>query len=151
LKASRLAILLILASVSYGQENNETLLSGTAVNTTTPNNPIAAPIRIVVTHGACKLTVSLPLTGSGNCTIKSFDKPSGHIEIVSLGPPLIVWTGTVKGNFASGTYKISLGNQSGSFYLALLSQTRQETPTPPPQPATPSIVPHRGSCVPALE
>lgn len=151
MKASRLAILLFLASVGYSQENSETVLSGTAANTTAPSNPTAAPIRIVVRHGVCKLTVSLPLTGSGNCTVKSFDKQSGHIEIVSLGPPLIVWTGTVKGNFASGTYKISVGAQTGSFYLALLSQTRQEAPSPPPQPSTPAVVPHRGSCTPAIE
>jgi hypothetical protein len=151
LKASLLVVLFVLASVSYGQQNGETQLTGTAINTTSPDNPVAAPIRIVVSHSGCKLTVSPPLTGSGDCTIKSFDKQSGHIEIVSLGPPLIVWSGTIKGNLASGTYKISVGAQTGSFYLAILKQPQPETPPARPQAPTPFVVPYRGSCTPAIE
>ncbi len=146
-----LVVLLVLASVSYCQESHETQLTGTAINTTHPDKPIAAPIEILVGHGGCKLTVSLPLIGSGSCRVKSYDTKSGHIEIVSFGPPTIIWSGTVKGNFASGTYKVDVGAQTGSFYLAILKQAEKESPAPPPVPAAPSVAPHRSSCVPAIE
>jgi hypothetical protein len=144
------ALLLALACLSHGQESHGTNFVGTAINTTNPDMPIAAPIQITAGNGECKLTVSLPLTGSSNCLIKSFDKLSGRIEIVSLGPPSIVWSGTVKGNLASGTYKVSGGAQRGSFYLAILKQTRDSMSTPTPQVVLPSVT-SRGSCVPAIE
>jgi hypothetical protein len=36
---------------------------------------------------------------------------SGRIELVSFGPPTIAWSGTVKGNFASGTYGLLIEHQ----------------------------------------
>ena len=79
MNARGLAILLLVASVSYGQEGHEDQFSGTAVNTTNPDKPIAAPIEITLSHSGCKLTVSPPLTGSGSCGLKTFDEKSGHI------------------------------------------------------------------------
>jgi hypothetical protein len=71
-----------------------------------------------VDRGECTLTVSLPLVDSGDCTIKSYDQTTKRIEILSEGTPPISWSGTIKGNFVSGTYKIVIGNQTGSFYGA---------------------------------
>ncbi len=150
MKASLVGALLILASLGYGQEKSETQLSGTAVNTTNADKPIAAPIQIIVRQGVCTLSVSPPLTGSGSCGIKSYDKKTGNIEIVSTGPPVIMWTGNVKGNFASGTYKVDVGAQTGSFYLAILSQPLEAATSPVPSEATPSAA-RRSSCVPAIE
>jgi hypothetical protein len=150
MKMRLLAVLLILASASDCQEIRETQLTGTAINTTNADKPVAAPIQILVGHGGCKLIVSVPLIGSGSCRINSYDTKSGYIKIVSFGSPMIVWTGTVKGNFASGTYKIDVGAQTGSFYLAIL-QTEKPLPTPAPTPNLPLAVPHRSSCVPAVE
>lgn len=151
MKVHLLAAVMFLAAVSHSQENSETQLSGTAVNTTNSDKPIAAPIQIAVIQSGCRLTVSLPLIGSGICQIRSYDKQSGHIEIISYGPPVIVWTGTVKGNFASGTYKIDVGAQTGSFYLAILRQPPKEIPPPHSSATAPSVPSHRSSCVPAIE
>jgi hypothetical protein len=135
---------------SVNQESSAFQLTGTAINTTNAENPIAAPIQIEVRGGVCKLTVSPPLQGSGGCKIQQVDQKSGRIEIVSFGPPTITWSGTIKGNFASGTYKIQVGAQTGSFYLAIL---RAASNAPPPQPIytpPPSSI-RRGSCSPAIE
>lgn len=109
------ALLLVFASICCAQETATLDFLGTAINTTNPDEPVAAQIHMTVGSGGCKLTVSPPLTGSGSCRIKNFDEKSGRIEIVSDGPPRIVWSGTVKGNLASGSYKIDVGAQTGSF------------------------------------
>jgi hypothetical protein len=147
------ALLLLLASISYAQEAPTLDFVGTAINTTTPDKPVAAQIHMTVGNGGCKLTVSPPLTGSGPCRIKSFDENSGRIEIVSDGPPSIVWSGTVKGNLASGSYKIDVGAQTGSFYFAISKQSETEAePSPQREPAPAvRVVPSRSSCVPAVE
>jgi hypothetical protein len=149
-KISLVGALLILASLGYGQEKSETQFSGTAVNTTNADKPIAVPIQIIVRQGVCTLSVSPPLTGSGSCEIKSYDKRTGNIEIVSTGPPVIVWTGSIRGNFASGTYKVDVDAQTGSFYLAILRQPQRAATPPSPSAATPPVA-RRSSCVPAIE
>jgi hypothetical protein len=139
------AALFMLASLAYSQEKTDVRFVGTAINTTDPDKPIAAPTEITLNHDGCKLTVSPPLTGSGHCLIKSFDEKSRAIEIVSEGPPFITWSGAMKGNLASGTYKVEAGNQSGSFYFAVLKQPAKE-----PAPPAVAVVP-RSSCSPAIE
>ncbi len=111
---------------------------------------MAAPVQIVVRGDGCNLTVSPPLSGSGLCSIKSFDSGSGSIELVSYGPPMIVWTGKIKGNLVSGSYKIDIGNQKGTFYLALLRAVQDEPPQAPKQSA-PTTRTYRGKCSPAIE
>jgi hypothetical protein len=137
--------LLMLASLAHGQERMDIRFAGTAINTTDPDKPVAAPIEIILDHDGCKLTVSPPLIGSGHCLIKGFDDKSKQIEILSEGPPFITWSGTLKGNLASGTYKVDAGNQSGSFYFAVLKQPAKE-----PAPPAVAVVPHT-SCSPAIE
>jgi hypothetical protein len=150
-KASLLGAIVLIAAVGHPQDNRETHLTGTAINTTNPEKPIAAPIEIVVAKGTCRLTVSPPLVGSGACHIKAYDQKTGHLEIASFGQPAITWTGTVKGNFASGTYKIDLGAQSGSFYMAILRQPANDVSAPPPAVAAPRVPGVRSSCAPAIE
>jgi len=147
------ALLLVVASISNAQGAPTLDFVGTAINTTNPESPVAAQIHMTVGSGGCRLTVSSPLTGSGPCRIKSFDEKSGRIEIVSDGPPRIVWSGTVKGNLASGSYKIDLGAQTGSFYFAISKQSEKETePSSQGEPAPAiRVVPSRSSCVPAIE
>ncbi len=139
------AALLMLASLASGQELKGIRFAGIAINTTDPEKPVAAPTEIALDHDGCRLTVSPPLTGSGHCIIKRFDEKSQQIEILSEGPPFITWTGTLKGNLASGTYKVDAGNQSGSFYFAVLKQPAKESARPPAV-----VVPH-SSCSPAIE
>jgi hypothetical protein len=146
-----LVLLLFLPFASLSQDRPAFQLTGTAINTTDPENPVAAPIQIVVRDGICKLTVSPPLSGSGGCNIKSFDTKSGRIELVSFGPPTIAWSGTVKGNFASGTYKIDVGAQTGHFYLAILKAALKEPPSQPPAAVLPPTSGRRSSCSPAIE
>jgi hypothetical protein len=100
------AALLLLAPVAHGQQKVHLKFSGTAINSTDPANPIAAPTEISLGSEECKMTVSSPLAGSGTCHVKAFDKTTGQIEIISDGPPAISWSGTLKGNLASGTYRI---------------------------------------------
>lgn len=139
----------MLVSLAYGQEETNIRLSGTAINTTNPNTPTAAQIEIIVSSGNCTLKISPPLIGSGVCHVKSYDPKSGKLEIVSDGPPSIAWSGTIKGNVASGTYTIELGHQTGSFYLAVSKEI--ETASQPPAPTVPALAPRRSSCSPAIE
>ena len=150
MKAHRLAVLLVSVSVSYGQGATETQIAGTAINTTNPDKPVAAPIQFVMSQNGCVLTVSPPLIGSGSCKVRSVDAKSGYIEIVSNGSPSIVWRGTKKGNFVSGTYTIEVGAQTGLFYLAILDK-KDAVPPPRPDVGVPSVPPTRGGCVPAIE
>jgi hypothetical protein len=113
------ALLLMLACVSFGQGGGITNLTGTAVNTTNPDNPIAAPIQFSLAKNSCTLTISLPLVGSGPCLLKTYDEKTGRIEIISAGAANITWSGTIKGNFASGSYKLDAGGQGGLFYSLL--------------------------------
>ncbi|MGA2207717.1 MAG: hypothetical protein ABSG10_13400, partial [Terracidiphilus sp.] len=136
-------------SLAYGQEKTNIRLSGTAINTTKPDTPTAAQIEIKVGNGNCALKISPPLIGSGVCHVKSYDPKSGKLEIVSDGPPSIAWSGTIKGNVATGTYTIELGHQTGSFYLAVSNEI--ETKPPPPAPTVPAPAPQRSSCSPAIE
>jgi hypothetical protein len=138
---------LMLTSLAYSQEKLSIRITGTAINTTNPDQPIAAPIEIIVDRGDCTLTVSLPLVGSGDCTIKSYDQQTKRIEILSEGAPPISWSGTIKGNFASGTYKIAIGNQTGSFYCAVLKEPPKEAVIPRHR----EFVVPRGNCSPAVE
>jgi hypothetical protein len=145
------AALLILASFAHAQQTTEVRFSGTAINTTDPDKPLAAPIEIILNHDGCKLTISPPLSGSGHCIIKGYDEKSKQIEILSEGPPFITWTGTLKGNLASGTYKIDASNESGSFYFAVLKQAAAQLPPPPPPVRDYIPVAPRSSCSPAIE
>ena len=141
--------LLVLAFVAHAQQTNEVHFSGIAINTTKTDNPLAAPIELSVGNSQCRLTVSLPLVGSGSCRVAAYDRQSGKIVIISDGPPSITWNGTVKGNLASGTYSILSGHQSGSFYLAI---TEQSTAAPAPTPGYAYIPPAtRSGCSPAIE
>jgi len=148
MKVHSCAAFFVLAFAAGAQPGNEIRFSGIAINTTNPDKPLAASIDLSVKSGQCKLTVSPPLDGSGPCRITNYVEASGAIEIISDGPPAIVWSGTIKGNLATGTYTIPSGHQSGSFYLAL-SKPPAVTATPPPPPQT--YVPPRSSCSPAIE
>src|SRR5690349_2047728 len=116
------ALLLMLACGCFSQASDTFSLIGTAINTSNRENPIAAPMQMRITDTACTLSISLPLIGSGPCILKSFDKKSGRIEIISTGAVSITWTGAVKGNLVSGSYKVDAGAQAGSFYLAIVKQ-----------------------------
>jgi hypothetical protein len=125
-------------------------LVGTVVNTTDPDKTLAAPIQMVFGQdGACVLTISAPLVGSGSCAIKNYDEQSGHIEITSTGVVNIAWSGTVKGNFVTGSYRIDASSQFGTFYLAIVNQP--ENTTPAPQTAPRPIPRSDGECIPAIE
>jgi|SRR5579862_78654 len=143
------ALLLLLACVCFGQ-GSTTNLVGTAINTTNPDSPIAAPITMNITSNSCTLTISPPLVGSGKCLLKTYDKTSGRIEIISAGAANITWTGIVKGNLASGSYTVEGGAQTGSFYLAIVRQSdgAAETTAQPPRR---SLTSPQSSCVPAIE
>jgi hypothetical protein len=126
-------------------------LVGTAINLADPEKPSAAPMKMTITEGGiCTLTISPPLFGSGSCAIKSYDKKSGHIEIISTGDASIAWSGEVKGNFVSGTYQA--GPQPGKFYLAIVNETPVKTTQAPPT-RLPSRRPGQtyGGCSPAIE
>jgi|ERR1035438_9367550 hypothetical protein len=144
-------ILFLVISAWCAEAADPFSLIGTVINTTTPDKPMAAPIQMVFgSDGKCTLTISPPLVGSGSCAIDVFDEKSGKIEITSTGSVKIVWTGSIKGNLASGTYRVEPGTQSGTFYLAIVAPdvTPQKPPAPPVvQPAT---RPNMG-CVPAIE
>jgi hypothetical protein len=143
-------LLLTLTCVCFGQTGGPFSLIGTAINTTNPEKPIAAQIQMRFTDSACTLTISPPLIGSGPCILKSFDVKSGRIEIISTGAANITWTGTVKGNLASGSYKVVEGAQAGSFYLAIVNQG-DEAAGSKPTPAPRVLGTPQGSCVPAIE
>jgi hypothetical protein len=151
LKLRGFALLMALPSVVLSQDSVSFQFSGTAINTTSADNPVAAPIQITIRNGACTLVVSPPLTGSGGCNIKTYDEKTGKIEIVSLGPPTIVWSGSLKGNLFSGAYKIDIGAQTGYFYLALLNTPPAPTLTPKITPPSPPRAVSRSSCSPAIE
>jgi hypothetical protein len=126
-------------------------LAGIVINTTNPEKPAAAPVQMVFTQGGtCEVTISAPLVGSGSCAIKALDEKTGRIEITSVGAVTILWTGSVKGNFVSGTYRIDAASQSGTFYLAVGAQngatsrpSTLQAPRAVPAPAT--------GCTPAIE
>jgi hypothetical protein len=141
---------LVLTFICHAQSANEVRFSGLAINMTNPNQPLAAPIELSVDSGRCRLTVSLPLGGSGACHVTSYDEKSGNIEFLSDGPPLIAWKGTIKGNLASGSYTINSVHENGTFYLALVKQPSTE-PIPPPPPAYSYTPPTLSSCSPAIE
>jgi len=145
------AALLMLASVAHSQESADLKFSGTVVNTTNPDKPTAALIEIVVVNHQCKITVAPPLAGSGDCHIKTFNAKSRQIKIISDGPPSIVWIGTVKGNFVSGTYTIEVANQTGDFYLVAEKLPQRVTPSEPPPTTRIPAAPLRTSCSPPIE
>ena len=125
-------------------------LIGTAVNTTDPQKSIAAPVQMVFAQdGTCVLTISPPLLGSGSCAISTYDAKSDRVEIRSTGAMTILWSGTAKGNFISGSYRIVASAESGSFYLAMVDRIPQEPmkAAPPPRPIPRSDA----GCVPAIE
>jgi hypothetical protein len=126
-------------------------LVGTVINTTEPEKPMAAPARLDVNgQGACELTISPPLVGSGVCSIKVYEEKSGHIEITSTGSVNIAWTGVVKGNIVSGSYRVDPGMQIGNFYFAIVRPDTVAV-TPNPQPIPRSAPSSQGPCVPAIE
>ncbi len=93
---------------------------GTVVNTTNPRRPITAPVRMAFdADGTCALTISLPLVGSGTCTLTQYDENSGHIEIISRGAANISWSGSVNGAAVTGTYRVAVTAESGSFQLTI--------------------------------
>ena len=57
MKVHVLVALLTLVSLTYSQDKPSIRIAGTAINTTDPDQPIAAPIEIVVDRGECPLTV----------------------------------------------------------------------------------------------
>jgi hypothetical protein len=128
------------------QEPETRTMSGIAVNLADPDKPLAAKVEFRVQNGACTVLVFAPLFGSGPCHIKLLDRATHRTEIISDGPPAIVWTGTTKGNFFSGSYLISGTQQTGSFYLASLKPH-----SPPAAVPKPEYGPVRSSCVPAVE
>lgn len=124
------ALFVIAACSCFGQASQIANFVGIAVGATKPESPIAVPIQIQLTDTACTLTVSPPLLGSGPCLLKAFDERTGRIEIVSAGAAIITWTGTVKGNFASGSYRVD-GAQIGTFYLAVTNQRNEAADSKP--------------------
>lgn len=144
------ALLPMVACVCFAQTGETVNFVGTAINTTNPESPVAAPLQIRLIGGACTLTVSPPLVGSGPCLLKSYDKKTGRIEFVSAGAAVITWIGSVKGNFASGSYKLDASTQTGSFYLAIVNQP-DETAVSKSAPAPRRLPTSQGSCVPAIE
>jgi hypothetical protein len=149
---TRMAMALAFASFAFGGET--LILVGTAINFTNPDAPKAAPVKFVSEpNGTCTLTVSLPLYGSGACSIEKFDQKSGHIEIVSKGEADITWSGEVKGNFIEGTYQLE--QQSGAFTLAIVTEdsvTKSNAPaTTPSRPQVRAAQAASGSCAPAVE
>jgi hypothetical protein len=54
-------------------------------------------------------------------------------------------------NFASGTYKIDVGAQTGHFYLAILKAALKKPPSQPPAAILPPSSSRRSSCSPAIE
>jgi hypothetical protein len=145
-------ISLMIAAVCCADGANLYSFIGTVVNTTDPQKTVAAPVQMVFAQdGTCVLTISLPLIGSGSCTITTYDQKSGRVEITTTGPVNIAWSGAVKGNFINGSYRIDASAESGSFYLAIIEQAQQPPPKPAPQ-AAPRAVPRTDSgCVPAIE
>ena len=144
------ALLLTLAPFSFGQDSS-TLFTGTAINNTDPTSPIAAPMTIRLIGTSCTITISLPLIGSGQCLLTTYEEKSGRLEIVSAGSATnITWSGTVKGNFASGSYKVGGGTQTGTFYLAILKEPAGTTAAAP-QPARRPTASPQSSCVPTIE
>ena len=144
-------ILALVATACGAYGANPFNLVGTVVNTTDPDKTLAAPVQMVFGQdGTCVLTISPPLIGSGSCAIKTYDEKSGRIEITSTGAVNIAWSGTVKGNFVTGSYRIDAGAQAGSFYLAIVNPSEQAA-TPVPQTAPRPVPGSDGACVPAIE
>jgi hypothetical protein len=144
-------LVLIVAIAGFAGAADPYSFVGTVVNTTNPNKPVAAPVRMVIGQdGTCSLTISPPLVGSGSCAIKSYEEKSGRLEITSVGTVNIDWIGTVKGNFVSGSYRVSPGSQSGSFYLAIVGQEASAL-KPKPQMMPPIVPRSYGGCSPAIE
>jgi hypothetical protein len=142
-------VLLIIVPAWHAVGADPFNLIGTAVNTTDSLKTVAAPMQMVFAQGGtCTLTISPPLIGSGSCVIKTYDEKSGHVEIVSTGAITIAWSGTAKGNFISGSYRIDATGESGSFYLAIVEQ---QPVNPPPQVAPRPVPRTDGGCVPAIE
>ena len=99
-----LQALLLSAATCYCQAATTVVLTGTAINATNPDKPLAAQIEMTIGDAGCTLTIAPPLTGSGSCAVVAWDQDSGKIEIISTGPPRIVWNGSAKGNLVSGSY-----------------------------------------------
>jgi hypothetical protein len=140
--------MLAFSIIGYAQQNDGLQFSGIAINTTDSAKPVAAQIELSLGNPRCALKILSPLTGSGACKVTEYEKTSGKIVIVSDGPPVITWSGTVKGNLFSGTYSIDSIHQNGLFYLAIVEQPATE-PKPPP-PVRAPIAP-RSSCSTAIE
>jgi len=146
-------VFLAIVTISCAQAAEPVSFVGMVINTTSPEKPVAAPIQFFFGQdGSCTLTISPPLIGSGPCILKSYEQKSGRLELTSSGAANITWTGTVKGNFASGSYRVEPGAQVGNFYLAVI---RQDDPGPKPKPqpqALPRVVPRLDAgCAPAIE
>jgi hypothetical protein len=137
--------------VDYAQQTDSVLhFSGIAINTTDSAKPVAAQIEITLGHAGCTLTVSPPLGGSGVCHPRTYEQTSGKIVIVSNGPPIITWNGTIRGNLFSGTYNIDSIHQNGSFYAEIVKQPVLES-KPPTPPAIRAPNAPQSSCSPAIE
>lgn len=146
------ALLLTICCVCVGQDASTVTLSGTATNLTNPDSPLAAPLTVIFTGDACRITISPPLVGSGQCLLKTYDHKSGKIEIASVGGGTSInWTGIVKGNVASGTYKVEGVSQTGSFYLAIIKQSDAAAGTTPQPARRPPATTQSSSCSPAIE
>jgi hypothetical protein len=146
----RWGALLVFTVVCYAQQTESAHFSGIAINTTNPDKPVAAQLELSLGSPRCTFTVYPPLSGSGPCKVSAHESSTGKTVIVSDGPPVIVWTGTIKGNLFSGTYDIASLQQKGSFYLAF-ARTPPAQPNPPAPPAGRIPNPPRSSCSPAIE
>jgi hypothetical protein len=99
-----IATLLFVVSCADGADSYA--FTGTVMNTTDPNRPIASQMQLMFGQdGSCSIMVSLPLTGSGPCAFTSYDEKSGRFEMTSTGAAAgISWKGTFNGAILGGSY-----------------------------------------------
>jgi hypothetical protein len=82
-------------------------LSGIVTNTTNEKQPQTAKATFALEGSSCVLAIEPPLYGSGACSVVGYEKETGKIELVSLGPLVTIkWTGVVREASLSGTYDI---------------------------------------------
>jgi hypothetical protein len=120
--AAALTVLLIAPLCGLGAD--ALVFVGTATNTTNPKQPTTAPVRLTFDQDANGvLTISPPLVGSGRCQIGQYNPDSGRIEISCTGAVNLIWSGTIKGSKATGTYIVEGTPQSGHFEWSLVLPT----------------------------
>lgn len=124
--------------------------SGTVMNTTNPDRPIAAQMQLTLGEGGlCAIAISLPLVGSGQCTLVQYSEKSGHFEMTSSGAGGISWRGTIDSAAASGSYRLKDG-QVGYFYLPI-AKASSPVSMPGQQPGNVVVPRTSAACAPAVE